>query len=118
MRATIVIALALLAAGPVRAEEKPSWKAGFAKANITPEKPMWLAGYGGRDRPAEGKLHDFWIKALALEDAGGRRVVLLTSDLCGMPKWMDESVCEKLKKTHKLERDQVRLTNSHNHCAP
>jgi hypothetical protein len=118
MRATILIAVALLAAAPVRAEEKPSWKAGFAKANITPDRSMWLAGYGGRDRPAEGKLHDLWIKALALEDAGGRRVVLLTSDLCGMPKWMDESVCAKLKKSHKLERDQIRLTNSHNHCAP
>jgi hypothetical protein len=107
--------------GPPWAGERPaptSWKAGVAKANITPEKPLWLAGYGGRDRPAEGKLHDIWIKALALEDAKGYRVVLLTSDLCGMPKWMYDSVCAKLKKKHNLEREQIRLTNSHNHCAP
>ncbi|HEY7425558.1 MAG TPA: methyltransferase [Gemmataceae bacterium] len=55
---------------------------------------------------------------LALEDAQGHRVVLLTCDLCGMPKWMDDSICAKLKKAHGLERDQIRLTNSHNHCAP
>src|SRR5881397_2356393 len=64
-----------------------SWKAGVAKANITPKEPMWLAGYGGRDHPAEGKLHDLWIKAMALQDARGRRIVLVTSDLCGIPKW-------------------------------
>jgi hypothetical protein len=79
---------------------------------------MWLAGYGGRDRPAEGKLHDLWIKALALQDARGYRVVLLTSDLCGLPRWMYDSVCGQLKKAHGLEREQIRLTNSHNHCAP
>lgn len=99
-------------------EQAGTWKAGVAKAVITPTQPMWLAGYGGRDRPAEGKLHDIWIKVLALEDAKGHRAVLLTSDLCGIPKWMDESVCETLKKQHGLDRSQIRLTYSHNHCAP
>ena len=100
------------------AEEQATWRVGLAKANITPESAMWLAGYGGRTRPAEGKLHDLWIKALALEDARGYRVVLLTSDLCGMPKWMYDSVCRQLHEKHGLAREQIRLTNSHNHCAP
>jgi hypothetical protein len=94
------------------------WKAGIAKAVITPQKLMWLSGYGGRDRPAEGTLHDIWIKVLALEDARGHRAVLLTSDLCGIPKWMYDSVCETLKQQHGLARSQIRLTYSHNHCAP
>ena len=34
------------------------WKAGVAKAVITPEQPLWMAGYGNRDHPAEGKVHD------------------------------------------------------------
>jgi len=121
MRCSWLVTIASLLAVPALASEKSkalSWKAGVAKANITPGKPMWLAGYGGRDRPAEGKLHDIWIKALALEDANGYRVVLLTSDLCGLPKWMYDSVCGALKKKHGLEREQIRLTNSHNHCAP
>jgi len=100
------------------AQSPATWKVGLAKANITPDKPMWLAGYGGRTRPAEGKLHDIWIKALALEDERGYRVVLLTSDLCGMPKWMYDSVCRQLDQKHGLKREQIRLTNSHNHCAP
>ncbi|MGI8982827.1 MAG: neutral/alkaline non-lysosomal ceramidase N-terminal domain-containing protein [Pirellulaceae bacterium] len=119
MRLILLSALAALLslAAPI-APAADGWKAGVAKANITPEQPMWLAGYGGRDHPAEGKLHDVWIKALALEDAGGKRVVLLTSDLCGIPRWMYDSVSEAVKKRHGLDRSQVRLTYSHNHCAP
>lgn len=107
---------ALFCSSVVAAE--PDWQAGLAKAVITPDKPLWLAGYGGRDRPSEGTLHDIWIKALALEDAEGHRCVLLTTDLCGMPKWMDEQVCAQLQESHGLERSQIRITNSHNHCAP
>ncbi|MBC7853140.1 MAG: hypothetical protein IAF94_06870 [Pirellulaceae bacterium] len=119
MRLILLSALAaLLSLIAQAAPAAEGWKAGVAKANITPEQPMWLAGYGGRDHPAEGKLHDVWIKALALEDAGGKRVVLLTSDLCGIPRWMYDSVSDAVKKQHGLDRSQVRLTYSHNHCAP
>jgi len=108
----------LLLGGICRADDRMSWRAGLAKAEITPQEPLWLAGYGGRDHPSEGTLHPIWIKALALEDADGQRVVLLTSDLCGMPKWMYDSVCEELLEKHGLTRAQIRLSNSHNHCAP
>lgn len=116
-------AFILLLIGPALAQDAASrpgaaWKAGVARADITPEQPMWLAGYGGRDHPAEGKLHDVWIKVLALEDAAGQRVVLLTSDLCGIPKWMDDSVCAAVRERHGLDRSRIRLTYSHNHCAP
>jgi hypothetical protein len=41
-------------------EGKTSWKAGVAKAVITPEKSVWLAGYGSKRAP-DGKLHDIWM---------------------------------------------------------
>jgi hypothetical protein len=93
------------------------WKAGVAKAVITPEKPVWLAGYGSR-RPPDGKLHDLWMKALALEDPDGHRVVLVTSDFQGVPKVMSDRVFEQIQKQFELERHQVMLTFSHNHCGP
>jgi len=31
-----------------------SWKAGTAKAVITPTEPLWMAGYAGRDHAARG----------------------------------------------------------------
>src|SRR2546423_4707529 len=91
------------------------WKAGVARAVITPEKAVWLAGYGSK-RPPDGKLHDLWMKALALEDGAGKRVVLITSDFQGVPKGMSDQVFEQLWEQHKLERQQVMLTFSHNHC--
>ncbi len=99
------------------AAEPQSWKAGVAKAVITPEKAVWLAGYGSKRVP-DGKLHDLWMKALALEDAVGKRAVLITSDFQGVPKGMSDLVFDQLQKQYKLERQNVMLTFSHNHCGP
>jgi hypothetical protein len=99
------------------ADKADGWKAGIARAVITPEKAVWLAGYGTK-RPPDGKLHDLWIKALALEDTGGRRAVLVTSDFQGVPKGMSDQVFDQVRRKHKLERHQVMITFSHNHCGP
>ena len=93
------------------------WKAGIAKAIITPQKAVWLAGYGSRRVP-EGKIHDLWMKAIALEDADGNRAVLITSDFQGVPKIMSDRVFTQLEKKYNLKRHQVMFTFSHNHCGP
>jgi hypothetical protein len=94
------------------------WKAGVAKVNITPDHLMWMSGYGARTKPAEGKLHDLWAKALALEDADGRRAVLVTMDLVGIPRDLSVAVCDDLKKNFGLPRDAVMLSVSHTHTGP
>jgi len=96
---------------------KPVWKAGLAKAVITPETSVWLAGYGSKRAP-QGKLHDLWMKALALEDSRGERAVLITSDFQGVPKVMSDPVFEQVRKKFGLERRQIMFTFSHNHCGP
>jgi hypothetical protein len=93
------------------------WKAGIARAVITPEGPLWLAGYGSK-RPSEGRRHDLWVKVLALEDARGWRAVLVTSDLVGVSKGMYERLAAACEKRYGLKRPQLLLTYSHNHCAP
>ena len=93
------------------------WKAGVAKVVITPEKSVWLAGYGSRRAP-DGKLHDLWMKALALEDQNGHRAVLITSDFQGVPREMSDLVFEQVKLKHGLDRSQIMFTFSHNHCGP
>lgn len=97
--------------------DEATWKAGIARAVITPQKAVWLAGYGSK-RPPDGKLHDLWMKALALEDNTGRRAVLVTSDFQGVPKSMSDVVFAQLREKFGLERRQVLLTFSHNHCGP
>lgn len=105
-----------LAQGAAGAAE-PTWRAGVAKAVITPQTSVWLAGYGTKRAP-DGKLHDLWLKALALEDPQGQRVVLITSDFQGVPKSMSDRVFAQLREKHGLERAQVMFTFSHNHCGP
>jgi len=79
---------------------------------------MWLAGYGGRNRPAEGTEHDLWVKVLALEDAHGRRAVLITSDLLGFSRVMVDSLRAALQERCGLAPAQVMLTASHTHSGP
>jgi len=110
-----LLCLAMPAIG--HAADEPGWKAGLAKVVITPDTSVWLAGYGGRRAP-EGKLHDLYMKAIALEDADGKRVVLITSDFQGVPKIMSDPVFDEVRDRFHLERDQIMFTFSHNHCGP
>jgi hypothetical protein len=109
-----VLLLAWLA-GPLLAADQPLWKAGTAKADITPSQPLWMAGYGARTKPAGGTEISLWIKALALEDARGHRAVILTSDLLGIPQSTYRHTCAALKEKFALEPDQILLSASHTH---
>ena len=119
--AVSILSIVMLLAGQALGADSPKqagWKAGIARANITPDKPIWLAGYGGRTHPAEGKMHDLWIKVLALEDARHERAVVVTSDLLGFPKGMSDAICSELEKSQGLRRSQIMLTCSHTHSGP
>jgi hypothetical protein len=94
-----------------------TWKVGLAKAIITPETTVWLAGYGTK-RPPDGRLHDLWMKAMALQDQQGNRAVLVTSDFQGIPKSMSDLVFEAIRQRYGLDRAQIMITLSHNHCGP
>lgn len=95
-----------------------TWKAGTSRAVITPEVPLWMAGYGNRNRPAEGTLHDLWIKALALEAEDGRRAVVISTDTLGIPQSIYDNTCAALEKKLGLDRSQIMLNSSHTHCGP
>jgi hypothetical protein len=110
--------LVVCLAGSLLAADQPSWKAGTARANITPTQPLWMAGFGSRTNPATGKFMDLWIKALALEDARGHRAVILTGDVLGFPQSIYQHTCAALKQKFALEPDQILLAASHTHCGP
>ncbi len=101
-----------------RADDPALWKAGSARINITPEHLMWMSGYAARTKPAEGKLTDLWAKALVLEDPAGRRGVLVTMDLVGIPRDLSVAVCRELEAKYRLPRAAVMLTVSHTHTGP
>src|SRR5689334_17681949 len=104
--AAVICLFATLAWGQ---SAETAWKAGVARAVITPKEPMWMAGYGGRTKPAEGKEMDLLIRVVALEAANEHRAVILSSDTLGFPKPMYDAIAERLEKEHKLTRAQFVL---------
>src|SRR5690348_17331588 len=102
----------------IAAGSETLWKAGVAKTDITPTIALWLAGYAGRTKPAEGEEMPLWIKVLALEDAGGKRAIILTSDTLGIPQSIHSHICVQLKQRFNLEPAQILLAASHTHCGP
>ena len=116
--ALTLLAWLLLASALLRAGAAPGWRAGTGRENITPPAGLWMTGYASRDRPADGKLQDLWVKALAVSDPAGNRGVLLTLDLCGIARETSDRVAAELQRRQGLPRAAVMTNVSHTHCAP
>ena len=101
-----------------QASDGKGWKAGLARAIITPLEPMWMAGYASRDHESEGVLTDLWIKVLAIQDAKGKKSVLITSDLLGYPGKMSDNIRNQIAVKYGLTRAQIILSCSHTHTGP
>ncbi|MEZ6134321.1 MAG: neutral/alkaline non-lysosomal ceramidase N-terminal domain-containing protein [Pirellulaceae bacterium] len=113
-----ILLLALLFA-PSAARGESVWKVGIAQELITPEQPMWMSGYGSRDRPADGeKLTELWAKAMALEDAVGTRVVLVTLDLVGIDRATAGHIQTRVAEQTGLPRQALVLSTTHTHSGP
>lgn len=117
---TAIAAAAILVVGApaARAAETTDWKAGTARANITPPEYMWMSGYASRDRPADGKLTDLWAKTLLLEDPQGSRALIVTLDLVGIDRGMSNQIRDALEAQLGLDRSRVALCCSHTHTGP
>ena len=94
------------------------WRAGVARVVITPEESLWMAGYAARDHPSEGVLNDLWSKALVIEDAKGKKAVLITNDLVSVPKNISDRIRDRIGAKYGLTRSQIILNCSHTHSGP
>jgi len=56
---------------------------------------------------SEGKLHDLWAKALAIEDRKGGRVVIVSTDLVGLPRGITDVVAARALKQLRNPRSQA-----------
>ncbi len=100
------------------AQGQGQWKAGVAKVAITPRESVWMAGYASRTRPSEGVLHEIYAKALALEDAGGTRSVIVAAEILGFSRDMAEAVSGRIEKKYGIPRARLVLSASHTHSGP
>lgn len=119
-RAALLFLLVSLSVHPPLLANQPQadWQAGVAKVNITPKQLMWMSGYASRKGPAVGKLHDLWAKALVLQDAAGKKHLLVTTDLIGLPRDVSVPVSKAIADKYGIPRANVILSSSHTHCGP
>lgn len=101
----------------IQPAENAIWMVGISRRVLTPATDVWLAGYGSK-RPVVGKLHDIWVKVLALKSSNGKRAVMVTTDNQGMSRTIYENLYKKVQERFQLDRSEFMLTFSHNHSGP
>jgi len=109
-----LLLIALLPPGPAPAD---NFRAGFAKADITPTKPMPMWGYGARhDALSQGVRDPLYAKAVVVE-AGGKKVALVGLDLGRSP---EAEMMDRIRAAVKAasDIDYVMLSGSHTHHGP
>jgi hypothetical protein len=94
------------------------WKAGAAAVRFTPWEPMWLAGYAVRTEPSRGVLSDLWASALALEDAAGDRLIVVSADIIAIPRELADRAAAQVREKHAIPRDHFVFAATHTHYGP
>jgi neutral ceramidase len=94
------------------------YRAGVAVADITPDKPIRLSGYAVRTKPYESVLSSLHVKALAIGRGRRERVVIVTTDLIGLPRSITDVVAARVLKKYGIERGALLLNSSHTHSGP
>ena len=96
----------------------PSWQAGVAAIDITPESSLWMAGFAARTQPSQGVAMPLHAKALALKTGDHPIAVLVTADLLGVTARMTDRVASLVQRRHGLRRRDLLFNASHTHCGP
>lgn len=96
----------------------PGLHAGASKVKITPQHPGWMTGYGNRNHIADGTQTDLWVRALVLEDAAGKRLVLVTADILGFPPELSHSIRNEVVSRFGIDAADLMLVASHTHGGP
>ena len=114
----VVLAFILVAAsGAWAGENAGSLRAGAAKIDITPQKPVKMSGYRGRTGLSQG-VHDPLSARVVAFDSGGKRLVLVSTDLIGFSRGTAGHFREILLKEFDLEPSELFLSAIHTHAAP
>jgi neutral ceramidase len=114
----LVVVWLLIAVASTATAAESTWRAGVARTKITPEGPYWMGGYASRKRPSEGTFQDLHAKAIAIDDATGSRVVVVTTDLLVIPRDLGDAVKRRVLEKYELPPSHLLLNCSHTHCGP
>jgi hypothetical protein len=107
--------LILLAAAPLAGA---GLRAGVARVEITPRGPIWMSGYASRSHPSTAVRQPLWARALAIDDGGRTRTVIVATDLIGLPVEVADQVAERARRQFGIDRAHLLLNSSHTHTGP
>lgn len=96
-------------------------RAGFGRANITPDiraHRVGLGGYGPDGRLARGVRDSLWARALVVEDRSGERVALVTVDLPMSSIRIHRMVAAAVAPTTLIGPDRLIIAATHTHAGP
>lgn len=100
-------------------QEAAAPQVGFGRTDITPEEPMPLASYGDEDtRISTGFIEKLEANALAVTDAKGNTLLIVTGDLSWCGKELGARIRQTLSDEFDIPGDNIILTGTHNHSAP
>jgi neutral ceramidase len=108
--------LCLIVAGPYA--DAGELLGGVTRVSITPATPMFMSGYAGREKTSAGIAHPIHAKALVLREDAAHQVVIVTTDLLGIPHHLSEAVARRVMEKHGIDRSQLMLNASHTHAGP
>jgi neutral ceramidase len=106
---------------PVPLPSSGTFRAGAAKVDVTPPPGFPMGGHAIAGTVARGYWTRLFARAIYLEDASGRPLVLVSCDLWAMPAGLADRVVElaatRLGLSH-LGRAHVVLAATHTHQSP
>ncbi|HEY8549046.1 MAG TPA: neutral/alkaline non-lysosomal ceramidase N-terminal domain-containing protein [Vicinamibacterales bacterium] len=114
----LALTAAAFAAPSLRAQERPAWRAGVARADITPRMSMWMAGYAARKHASQGVALPLAAKALVLTYRDGPPAVIVTIDLLGITGDMAGRIAADVERRFSIPRDRLLINASHTHSGP
>ena len=92
-------------------------RGGLARIDITPGKPVMMFGYASRTNLSTGVHDPLSARAMALEQ-DGKRLVLMSVELCGFYNGTAEPFRESILKRSGLEPAELFMCAIHTHSAP
>ncbi|WP_182868616.1 neutral/alkaline non-lysosomal ceramidase N-terminal domain-containing protein [Rhodopirellula sp. JC639] len=99
-----------------------TWRAGFAKQDVTPTEPVRMSGYGNRDHASEGIDTPLFVRAVCLqastEDAQDAPLVLLSIDNIGLSGAHTRRLASEIESKHAIPRERVVFCSTHTHSGP
>jgi neutral ceramidase len=104
--------------GSIQTGFSQEFRAGSAKAKITPEELGWLGGYSHRNRPAEGVAADLWTRVLALKDRQGRSRVLVNADIHIFTRHQHQEIVKAARERFGIQESELMLIATHTHSGP